>query len=197
MFHSIPAAMLDRMRYLEEIDARDRVDGTPHHQRLRQITPETGKFLALMAAAAPEGIFLEIGTSGGYSTLWLALACQHKGCRLTTFEWSEEKVRLAEDTFRLAGVDEMVDLVVGDARDRVADYGDIAFCFLDAEKDTYVDYYDLVVPKLVEGGLLIADNVTDQREALQRFVDNALSDARVDAVVVPVGNGELVCRRTY
>ena len=76
MYGTIPQVILDRMRYLEAADARDRADGTPRMKRLRQITPETGKFIALLAAAAPKGRWVEIGTSAGYSTLWLALACR-------------------------------------------------------------------------------------------------------------------------
>ena len=62
MFHAIRPSVLERMRLLEQIDARDREDGTPRAQRLRQIPPDTVKFLALLAANAPEGVFLEIGT---------------------------------------------------------------------------------------------------------------------------------------
>ena len=57
MFHSIRPAILERMHFLEQIDARDRLDGTPRLQRLRQIPPETGQFLALLAASAPQGRF--------------------------------------------------------------------------------------------------------------------------------------------
>jgi predicted O-methyltransferase YrrM len=66
VFHTIRPEIQERMRYLEEIDARDRADGTPRMQRLRQIPPETGKFLALLAANSPAGEWLEIGTSAGY-----------------------------------------------------------------------------------------------------------------------------------
>jgi hypothetical protein len=83
------------MRELEALDSRDRTDGTPRLARLRQIPRETGRFIALLAAAAPAGRYLEIGTSAGYSTLWLALACRLVGRRLTTFEVLTEKVALA------------------------------------------------------------------------------------------------------
>lgn len=69
MFNEIPEKILSRMRELEEIDRRDRGDGTPRLQRLRQIPPETGRFIAVLAAAAPDGDCIEIGTSAGYSTL--------------------------------------------------------------------------------------------------------------------------------
>lgn len=71
MFHTISPAMQAQMQRLEQIDAQDRLDGTPRTQRLRQIPAETGQFLAILAASAPPGHLIEIGTSAGYSTLWL------------------------------------------------------------------------------------------------------------------------------
>lgn len=195
MFHPIPSRILEQMSRLEAIDARDRVDGTPHLKRLRQIPPETGRFLAILAADAPGGRFIELGTSAGYSALYLALACREIGARLITFEVLEEKVQKAEETFRLAGVEDVVELVHGDARDHADRLKDIAFCFLDAEKNLYREFYDLIISNMVTGGLLVADNVISHTEVLKPFVDHALADERVDAVVVPIGRGELVCRR--
>ena len=85
LFHNIPENVRMRMEYLEEIDSKDRNDGTPRLKRLRQIPPETGKFVSLLAASAPKGKFIEIGTSAGYSTLWIALACKLLGSKITTF----------------------------------------------------------------------------------------------------------------
>jgi len=195
MVRDIPDKIQRQMRRLEGIDAADRVDGTSHNRRLRQIPPETGNFLAMIAANAPAGTIMEIGTSAGYSGLYLSLACRLKNARLISFENSIDKGRLAEDTFRLAGVDDIVELVIGDARDYLNDYRDIAFCFLDADKDIYRDCYDLIVPNMVAGGLLIADNVISHADQLRPFIENALGDTRVDAVIVPIGKGELLCRR--
>jgi caffeoyl-CoA O-methyltransferase len=203
MFHTIRPSIRERMEYLEKIDARDREDGTPRLQRLRQIPPETGKFLALLAAGAPQGTLIEIGTSAGYSTLWLALACEARIAKgivsghpcLQTFEVLPEKVHLARQTFRAAQVEDLVELVQGDAREILPQLDEIAFCFLDAEKEVYADCYELVVPRLVNGGLLVADNAINHRETLQPMLERALSDRRVDALIVPIGKGELVCRR--
>ena len=195
MFHNIPQVILDRMAYLEAIDTQDRKDGTPRLQRLRQIPSDTGKFIALLAASAPEGAYVEIGTSAGYSTLWLALACRQAGTKITTFEVLEDKARLARETFRLAGVEDVVEFIVGDVREHLQDLKDIAFCFLDAEKEIYGDCYETVVPNLVGGGLLVADNAINHRETLEPMLDRALSDERVDALIVPIGKGELVCRK--
>jgi predicted O-methyltransferase YrrM len=185
------------MRNLEALDARDRTDGTPRLRRLRQIPPETGRFLAILAATTPEGRWIEIGTSAGYSTLWIALACREIGRTVTTFERLPEKVELARETFAEAGVEDVVELVPQDARERLHSIDHVSFCFIDAEKELYGALYELVVPRLVPGGLLVADNAINHRETLQPMLDRALFDSRVDATVVPVGKGELVCRRPH
>lgn len=195
MFHTINPDILTRMKYLEDINARDRQDNTPLLQRLRQIPPETGRFLALLAAGSPEGDMIEIGTSAGYSTLWLSLAAEHTGCSITTFEVLPEKVKLARETFKVTRAANRIKLVEGDARDHLRNFKKIAFCFLDAEKDVYADCYEMVVPNLVPGGLLVADNAINHQAVLQPVLDRALTDTRVDALIVPIGKGELVCRK--
>ncbi len=195
MFHDIPKPVLDQMKALEEIDALDRQDGTPNIKRLRQIPPETGKFLAVLAAGVPDGAWLEIGTSAGYSALWITLATKLRGTKLVTFELLPEKADLAKKTFKKAKVEGLVELVHGDARGHVGGYAEVAFCFLDAEKEMYQEFYDLVVPNLLPGGMLAADNVVSHRDALEDVINRAEVDDRVDSVVVPIGRGVLVCRK--
>ncbi len=140
---------------------------------------------------------VEIGTSAGYSTLWLTLACRQmeREVEIITFELLPEKITLARETFNRAGVNAFVKLIHGDARDYLSDMKEIAFCFLDAEKDVYADCYEAIIPNMVSGGLLIADNVISHQDALQPFIDHALADIRVDAVIAPIGKGELICRK--
>lgn len=195
MFNNIKPEILARMQWLEEEDSKDRTDGTPRSKRLRQIPKETGKFLALLAANAPEGNIIEIGTSAGYSTLWLALACEKSNRKITTFEVLDDKYQLARETFQLAEVENIVRLEHGDASEYLDNIDNIAFCFLDAEKEDYQKFYDLVIPRLVPGGILVADNVISHVETLGALVDKANTDNRVDSVVVPIGKGELVCRK--
>jgi caffeoyl-CoA O-methyltransferase len=195
MFHTIPDPILKRMHLLEERHAQEKLDGTPLLQRLRQIPPETGKFLALLCASAPAGGVLEVGTSGGYSSLWLSLACQERGNQLTTFEILEEKVARAKETFDAARVSSLIQLIHGDARHVISGYANVAFCFLDAEKDVYTDVYEKVVPNLVRGGILAADNIISHAAELGSFTTRAENDPRVDALVVPIGKGILVCRK--
>jgi len=195
MFHDIPKAFLDRMHYLEQLDAENAIVGAPQAKRLRQIPKETGKFIAILAAGAPKGALLEVGTSAGYSTLWLGLACLAVARTVTTFEVSREKVELARETFRLTGLGNIVQCVEGDARKYLKNYDKISFCFLDAEKEIYPDCYEAIIPRMVRGGILVADNVISHREFLQPFLERALMDERVDVSVVPIGQGELLCRK--
>jgi predicted O-methyltransferase YrrM len=183
------------MRHLEQIDSRNREEGTSRMERLRQIPSETGRFIALLASSAPSGICIEIGTSAGYSTLWLALACQMANGKIVTFELSEAKAALARETFRVAGVEHLVELVLGDARQHLPRYKDVGFCFLDAEKEMYADCYEAVIPRLVSGGFLVADNAISHRDTLQPMLDRALNDERVDSLVVPIGKGLLLSRK--
>ncbi len=195
MFHPIPPAILNRMHILEAIDAGDRADGTLQSHRLRQVPPETGRFLALLAAGTPPGEFVEFGTSGGYSTLWLALAAGAAGRHVTTFDRSEDKFHLAQETFHLAGVESLISMVLGDARQRLEACGGVAFAFLDIEKAYYLECYEMVLPCLVPGGLLVADNAISHQDELRDFLKHVESDPRVDSLVVPIGTGDLVCRK--
>ena len=136
-----------------------------------------------------------MGTSGGYSSLWLSLACKERGDHLTTFEILEEKVARANETFQAAEVSGQIQLIHGDARQVISGYADVAFCFLDAEKDVYLDVYEKVMPNLVPGGILAADNAINHADKLADFLVRTENDIRVDALVVPIGKGILVCRK--
>lgn len=196
MFQDIPKQVSDRMKELEEIDARDRQDGTPHLKRLRQIPPETGRLLAFIAAGAPtEGAWLEIGTSAGYSALWLSLAARQRQKTLITFELLPDKAALARETFKAAKVTGLVELKNGDARGHISDFAEIAFCFLDCEKEMYAEIYERIVPRLVPDGLLVADNAISHESALDKFFTLVEEDTSIDHVLLSVGRGLLVCRK--
>jgi len=195
MFHTIPKTIKERMHYLESLNKEDRLAGKSPLGRLRQVPPETGKFLALLASTAPEGTYLEIGTSGGYSAMWLSLACKELGRKLITFEVLEEKAKIAQETFKITGLEKVVELVFGDAKKYLQNYKNVAFCFLDAEKEDYLDCYEKLMPNMVKGGILVADNVISHKEVLEPMLKRVLTDVRVDALIVPIGSGELVCRK--
>jgi predicted O-methyltransferase YrrM len=195
MFHNIPFQIQECMRDLEARDAVERLGNMPKDQRLAQIPPETGKFLALQCSNAPKGMVIDVGTSGGYSSLWLALACMQRGDILTTFEIQEDKVRLARNTFKEAGVADIINLVHGDVRNYISKVPPTAFCFVDAEKEVYLDCYEQIIPNLVPGGLLVANGALSQTQQLSLYLHRAYHDQRIDVLIIPLGKGLLVCRK--
>jgi caffeoyl-CoA O-methyltransferase len=195
LFTNIPKPILDRMAVLEERDARDRADGTTNLKRLRQVPPETGMLLALLAASAPRGQMVEIGTSAGYSALWLSLAAKQRGDKLITYELLPDKAELARETISKTKTDEYIELVHGDARSNIKAHEAIAFCFLDCEKEMYLEIYPEVASRLLPGGLLVADNVVSHKADLAPFVELARNDLTIDAAILPVGMGLLVCTK--
>ncbi len=181
------------MRALEERDAADRVDGTPRSERLRAVRPEVGELLCTLALGTGARTIVEIGTSAGYSTLWLAVAARRNGGRVTTFEVDPAKVELAARTFAEAGVADVVELRPEDGLEGLRGYdAEADLVFLDAEKELYEALLSPAATALRPGGLLVADNLTSHAEALDGFRRSALGHPALSGLVVPIGRGELV-----
>jgi predicted O-methyltransferase YrrM len=195
MYHTIPEQIKDCMRELESRDIAERGSDMPMGQRLRQVSPDTGKFLAMLCLDAPNGMIVEVGTSGGYSGLWLSLACKQRNDKLTTFEVQEDKVIVARETFRKAGVDTTINVIHGDVRNYISRFPPTAFCFMDAEKDVHQDCYEQIIPNMLSGGMLVANGALAQTDQLSLYLGHAYRDPRVDTLVVPIGRGLLICRK--
>lgn len=194
--HLIPSVVRAAMAALEVRDTADREDGTPQSRRLRAISPEVGQFLLTLALANGSRTIVEVGTSSGYSTLWLALAARQLDGRVITFEIDPAKVELARATFAEAGVEDVVDLRPTDGVAGLAAMAVSAdLVFLDSEKDDYARLLEPAILALRPGGLLVADNLTSHEEDLAGFRDAALADPRLTGLVVPIGRGELVAVR--
>ena len=195
MFSEIPEPMQRRMKFLERIDENDRINKTDQLSRLRQVPPETGKFLAILASNCPEGSFIEIGTSAGYSTLWISLAAKERNATIRTFELLDNKIKLARETFTTSGISDFIELIEGDALKNIPDIEDISFCFIDLEKELYEKCWELISGKIVKNGLVVADNAISHYEEIKPMINKAFADRRFDCLIVPIGAGELVCRR--
>jgi predicted O-methyltransferase YrrM len=176
------------MRELEEQTERDQ-------RSLRSVAADVGRCLSLLAVSAPQGAFLELGSSAGYSTLWLSLAARARGVTLTTVELDEKKVALARENISRAGAGGSVRAVHGDALDYAARSDEIAFCFSDLQPpELNAMVYEKAVPRLVSGGLLVIDNVTSPRIQTE-LLNRAENDPRVDCVLLPFPKGDLICRK--
>ncbi len=194
MFHNIPDKVLERMRALESIDAEERRLKLAARDRLCAVPPETGRFLAILAAAAPIGAIIEIGTSSGYSTLWLTRAALVRRQQVQSFEISPTKLAVARDTFARAGVSDLVRITEGDVREFLTALEPVAFCFMDHDKTQYLECYERLLSILVKGGIVAMDNILSHKEVLAPFVNHVMADPRVDAEVIPIGKGVLVAR---
>jgi len=186
-------AVLNR---LEARDALERETGAARGIRLRQVTPDVGRFLHNLVLATHPRSLIEIGASGGYSTIWTATATRDAGGSLTTLEIDPVKVALARESLRDAGLEGAVTIVEGDAFEYMRSRTEPAdFVFLDAEKEDYLAFLGLIVPLLTLGGVLVADNLISHEADLREFREAALDDPRLSAVVVPIGRGELFAVR--
>jgi caffeoyl-CoA O-methyltransferase len=188
VFHDISRQMQQVMRGLEEQLERDQ-------RSLRSVDGDVARILSLLAISAPQGAFLELGSSGGYSSLWLSLAARAKGVTLTTVDLDEKKVALARANIAQAGADGSVQVFHGDAFDYASRSEPLAFCFSDIEPpENNAKIYELVVPRLVPGGWLVVDNVTSPRIQTE-LLNRAEKDPRVDSVLLPFPKGDLICRK--
>jgi predicted O-methyltransferase YrrM len=149
----------------------------------------------MLCLDVPQGLIVEVGTSGGYASLWLSLACKQRGDKLTTFEIQEEKVSVARETFRKARIDSSVTVIHGDVRNYISRLPPTAFCFMDAEKDVHLEVYEQILPNLISGGMLVANGALAQTDQLSLYLGRAYRDPRVDTLVVPIGRGLLICRK--
>jgi caffeoyl-CoA O-methyltransferase len=181
---------------LHEEDSRDRVDGTPRSRRLRAVTPEVGRFLHLLVKLTGAQRILEVGMSGGCSTIWLATAARETRGWVTTLELDPGKIGRARQNLALSRVDDIVTIVEGDARETLGTLkGPFDFAFLDAEKELYLDFLGPLVGLLRPGGVLVADNVLSHAEELASFRKAAESHPDLECVLVPIPRGELLCRK--
>src|SRR5215204_1973357 len=178
-------AILERL-YAE--DAAQRAAGLPSSQRTRNVERETGRWLALLVRATKARELLEIGSSNGVSTIWLAAAVRQTGGRVTGTEILPERAAEANRNLADAGLDAVARVVAGDARATVASLtGPFDLVFIDAEKDDYVDHLGAVIDRLRPGGLILADNVISHDLSSYQTLLRARND--VETVTIPIGRG--------
>jgi len=171
---------------------------TERSRRMLNITRDTGEFLAVLVRATVARRVLEIGTSNGYSTLWLADAARVIGGTVTTIESAEYKVGLATKNFARSGLASRITLVHDDAGLVLGRSADDAFdlVFLDSERSEYVGWWPHLKRVLRPGGLLVVDNATSHVEEMAAFVTLVESDTSFTTSLVPVGNGEFLAVKT-
>ena len=174
-------------------EANDAVN-TERPRRMLNITRDTGEFLSVLVRAMVARRVLEIGTSNGYSALWLAEAARDIGGSVTTVELSSFKIRLASETFARSGLSAFITSIQDDAGRVLERSEDAAFdlIFLDSERPEYPGWWPDLRRVLRPGGLLVVDNATSHPEQMAPFVALVKADAAFTTSLVPVGNGEFL-----
>jgi predicted O-methyltransferase YrrM len=163
-------------------------------QRLRNVEPETAELLGVLVRSMQATRVLEVGTSNGYSTIWLGDAAEAVGGTVLSIEIEAERTAQATENLAEAGVAEFVELRVQDAAEALRSFADGAFdlIFLDAERTYYVDYWPDLIRALRPNGLLVVDNTLSHAKELVEFSELVYSDPAVTSTLVTVGAGVLL-----
>jgi predicted O-methyltransferase YrrM len=166
-------------------------------ERLRNLEPDTAALLALLVRATGARRVLELGTSNGYSTVWLADAVAANDGALTSVELDPERTTQAAHNLERAGLRAVVDLRIQDAADtlRQSDDGEWDLIFLDAERPAYAGYWPDLVRSLRPRGVLVVDNVISHAAEVAAFRALVSAEDRVSEAVSPTGAGALLVVR--
>ena len=188
----------DLLREIEQFGLENDAANSARPRRMLNITHDTGEFLAVLVRATKARRVLEIGTSNGYSTLWLAQACEEIGGHVTTIESSEYKLALAATNFERAGLSHSITQIRGDAGHWLEDAADSSFdlIFLDSERSEYATSWPNIGRILQKGGLLVVDNATSHPGEMAPLVALVSADDEFTTCTVPVGNGEYLATRS-
>ena len=190
----------ERRALADELYASGRAYDAAQADRLarwRNVEPETAELLGVLVRAMGAHRVLEIGTSNGYSTLWLADAAQAVGGTVVTLEMLAERTELASQNLARAELSDLVDLRTVDAGAGLAAFeeGSFDLVFLDAERPAYAGYWPDLVRVLAQPGLLVVDNVISHADQVADFRALVEADTRVVSSLVPIGAGVLVVAR--
>ena len=138
---------------------------------------------------------LEIGTSNGYSGIWLAKALKQTGGKLTTIEFYEKRQSIAKENFKICGVDDVVRPIQGSACEVLASFDEnekFDFVFIDACKREYVKYFEMIKPHLTSKALIVADNIISHAAKVQDFIEAVDADDEFQYEILEVPGGILV-----
>jgi len=176
-----------------------------------QIGADQGALLQLLTALTGATLAVEIGTFTGYSSICIARGLRPGG-RLVCFDISEEYTRIARRAWARAGLEDRIDLHIGPAGENLhvlPDDREVDFAFVDADKGGYLDYVETLLPRLRRSGLICVDNtlwggtvaappeegLDDAGVALAAFNDAVAADPRLDAFILPIGDGVTLLRK--
>jgi predicted O-methyltransferase YrrM len=178
---------------LAELEAWGKTNDAEQQDRAKKmlnLEPDTAHLISLLVRSGQRRRLLEIGTSNGYSTLWLAWAARETGGHIISIDRSAEKREMAEANLLRAGLRDRVTLVVGDASEIISTLpGPFDLVFFDADRLSAPAQLKLLMHKLVPGALVLADNVHSHPEEIAAYLDAIRAEPTFDHMVLSVGKG--------
>ena len=175
-----------------------------------QIGPDQGAFMSVLAATLRPRFAVEVGTFTGYSAICVARGLAEDG-KLLCCDVSEEWTAIAREHWEMAGLTDRIELRIGPALETLRSLPEdppIDLAFIDADKESYLDYYEEILPRLSARGLILVDNTLwagqvlpdsgaddDSTVALRAFNDHVAADDRVEVAQLTVGDGVTMIRR--
>jgi predicted O-methyltransferase YrrM len=182
------AAEMKRMSEMPPAEMAKHID-----EFLLPVGPATGQLMNILVKEAKSRTILEIGTSHGYSTVWLAEAARATGGKVITLDVHAGKQEYARNALGKAGLASFVEFKLGDARESIASLKDpIDFVLLDLWKDLYIPCFNLFYPKLNAGAIIVADNMVFpefSRHDAEEYRKHVRAKPDIQSVLLPVGSG--------
>jgi predicted O-methyltransferase YrrM len=160
---------------------------------LLPVGPETGRLMNDLIKAARSKVIVEVGSSYGYSTLWLADAAQESGGHVYSLELHAGKIAYAKSLLTQVELQDQVTFIAGDARVSIKGLREpVDFVLIDLWKDLYIACFDGLRPLLATGAIVVADNMIfppDNHANAVAYRNRLLADPQIDSVLLPIGSG--------
>ena len=169
-------------------------------ERMLAITKETGELLNMLLRIKKAKNMLEIGTSVGYSTMWCAEAISENMGKIITIEQNQLKIDRAETNFQKAGLSDFITIKKGLAinilqklkfEGKYQEYFDMVL--IDADKENVIEYFDLILPMVSNGGVIITDNMLypeKYKPQMKKLIMHIKKNPKLRTITSPIGNGE-------
>jgi predicted O-methyltransferase YrrM len=191
--------VLDKLETQSNLEKTRTVD-VPQKERMLAITKDTAELLNMILRLRDAKTILEIGTSTGYSTIWCAEAIYEKAGKIITIENNPEKIKRAKENFQNAQVSDNITIKEGNAIDILnelkndeSNHEFFDFVLIDADKENIIKYFDLILPMVSIGGVIVTDNMLypeKYKREMKIFSDSLKTNDNVRTTTIPIGNGE-------
>ena len=198
--------MIDSIyKVLEELEIQSTLEKSKKvnissENRMLAITKATGELINMILRLKNAKNMLEVGMSTGYSTIWCAEAIYEQSGKIITIEKKQNKIKRAKENFQKAGVMDIITIKNGLAiqiltelnlQQKYRNFFD--FVLIDADKESVIEYFDLIFPMVSVGGVIVTDNMLYPekfREDMKKFSDYLKKNSKLRTITSPIGNGE-------